>query len=453
MKNMIPLKHSVITVLLTLLLIISSVLIEISAFWGILGSIIVCFLIGKLNNFSLKCLFNMAINGIKDAYIVLIIMSLIGIIISCWMIGGTIPALMYYGFNYLSNTNFILATFLISSFISIILGTSIGTISTAGIPLMGIGIGLGVPPYITAGAIVSGAFFGDRTSPMSSSANLVSVITNTDLYENIKNMISTLIPVFLLSSIFYFLVGKGYTIDQITINKINDIKNSLTDNFTISPVLLLPPVIIMIMSFLRINIKYNLLVGIILGVIFALIYQDSHFLQIIKTSIFGFNNQDSNLNHIISGGGFLAMKGILSIVGSATALYGVLEGTNMIKPMIDKFINNITSVSTLILKTSILGILVNVITLNQTLAIIIPGKSMSIAFKKLKISKTTLARTIGDSATVVAPLIPWNINGLVIAVTLGTSVIKYAPYAILCYLFPIITIIFGFLGITKKQPQ
>ncbi|MTI46457.1 Na+/H+ antiporter NhaC family protein [Sporosalibacterium faouarense] len=444
MTRNIPLSHSITSIISTLILIISSVLLGYSAFWGILGGIIVCVIFSKINGFSFINILDMAYNGIKSAYIVLIIMILIGIIISIWMGSGTIPALMYYGFNYLSNTNFTLATFIISSFISLILGTSVGTISTAGIPLMGIGIGIGVPPYVTAGAIVSGAFLGDRTSPMSSSANLTAVITDTDLYENIKYMIVTLIPVLIFSLLFYYLIGKNYVLTQNVLGEISTIKSLINDNFNISPLLLLPPVVIIVMSLLKVNIKYNLISGIILGILLSFIYQNSNIYEIIQTAIFGFNSSNPNINEIISGGGFIAMKGILSIVGGATALYGILEGTNMIKPIINSFIKNINTIPSLIIKTCILSILMDIITLNQTLSIIVPGKSMKNTYKELNVSNNILARTIGDSGTVVAPLIPWNINGLVISVALGASVIKYAPFAILCYLLPLSTMVLSY---------
>ncbi len=453
MSKIIPVTHSITAILSTILFIVFFVVKGYSAFWGILCGIIICIIISLLNGFRIIDLLNMALLGVKDAYIVLIIMALIGIIISVWMVSGTIPSLMYYGFTYLSNMNFVLAAFLISSFISLILGTSIGTISTAGIPLMGIGLGLGVPPHIVAGAIVSGAFLGDRTSPMSSSANLVSVITKTNIYENIKHMISTLVPVLIISTLFYFLIGTRYSIDENTLNSVNNLKELLNNSFNIRLILLLPPAVIILMSILKINIKYNLILGIFMALILGQIYQNTSLLEIARISVFGFNSKSSLIASIISGGGLIAVKGILLIVSSATALYGILEGTNMIKPLIKRFISNIETISMLIYKTCILGILVNIITLNQTLAIIIPGKSMTESFKKLNISQNTLARTIGDSATVIAPLIPWNINGLLISVALGTSVLKYAPFAVLCYLLPIVTLIFGHLKIIKRVPK
>lgn len=451
MSNKISISKSLLALFITISCIIFFVTKGYSAFWGISIGIIICIIIGLINGYTLKTLLAMALNGIKDAYIVLIIMCLIGIIIAIWMICGTIPALMYYGFNYLSNVNFLLAAFLISSFISLILGTSFGTISTAGIPLMGIGLGLGVPGYMTAGAIVSGAFLGDRTSPMSSSANLTAVITETDLYENIKHMISTLVPAFIICVLFYYLIGSGYTLHESTIDTVNNIKDTINNSFNINLLLLIPPAIIIIMSILRINIKYNLLAGIAIGVILALTQQGISIIELSKITILGFSSQDINIAKIISGGGLLSMKGILSVVASATALYGILDGTNMINPLINRFISNIKTVRMLVFKTTILGALMNIVTLNQTLAIIIPGKSMSSSFKKFNVSKNTLARTIGDSGTVLAPLIPWNINGLVISVALGINVIDYAPFAILCYLLPVISLIFAHFNLIKER--
>lgn len=451
MDKKIPISHSLIGLFITILSIIFFVTNGFSAFWGISLGLFICITIGFLNGFRITKLLKLSLEGVKNAYIVLLIMCLIGVIIAIWMVCGTIPTLMYYGFNYLSNVNFLLAAFLISSFISLILGTSVGTISTAGIPLMGIGLGLGVPAYMTAGAIVSGAFLGDRTSPMSSSANLTAVITETDLYENIKHMIPTLVPAFIISTLFYYIIGSEYTLHESTINTVNDIKNTLNTGFNISPLLLIPPAIIIIMSILKINIKYNLIAGIAIGVLLAITQQDVNIVELIKVSVLGFESQSIEVAKIISGGGLLAMKGILSVVASATALYGILDGTNMLRPLINKFISNIQSIRMLVFKTTILGVLMNIVTLNQTLAIIIPGKSMASSFEKFNVSKNTLARTIGDSGTVIAPLIPWNINGLVISVALGSEVIEYAPFAVLCYVLPFISLIFAHFGLVKKD--
>lgn len=451
MNRTIPISHSLIGLLTTVLFIIIFVTRGHSAFWGISLGIVVCSIVGIINGYKIRKLMKLAIDGIKNAYIVLIIMCLIGIIIAIWMVSGTIPALMYYGFDYLSNVNFLLASFLISSFISLILGTSFGTISTAGIPLMGIGLGLGVPGYMTAGAIVSGAFLGDRTSPMSSSANLTAVITETDLYENIKHMVTTLLPAFVISGLFYYLIGSGYSLHESTVDTIHNIKDTISSSFNISPLLLIPPAIIIMMSILRINIKYNLLAGIATGVILAITLQKAHIIELTRIAISGFSSQNIDVAKIISGGGLLSMRGILSVVASATALYGILDGTNMINPLISKFISNIKTVRMLVFKTIILGTLMNIVTLNQTLAIIIPGKSMASSFKKFNVSKNTLARTIGDSGTVLAPLIPWNINGLVISVALGINVIEYAPFAILCYLLPVVSLIFAHFRLIKER--
>ncbi len=451
MNKKIPIIHSIIGLFSTVISIIIFVVHGYNAFWGISLSIVICIIIGTLNGYRLNHLIRLALNGVKNAYIVLIIMCLIGIIIGVWMVCGTIPALMFYGFNYLSNINFILATFIISSFISLILGTSVGTISTAGIPLMGIGLGLGVPPYITAGAVVSGAFLGDRTSPMSSSANLTAIITQTDIYKNIKHMTSTLVPTFIICILFYFIIGRGYSVNESTIDNIKHIKSTISNNFNISPLLLIPPIIIIVMSFLKVNIKYNIISGIAIGVILAVTQQGISIREVINVSVFGYVSKDIQIANIISGGGLLSMKGILSVVVSATALYGILDGTNIIHPLINKFISNIKTVKMLVFKTIVLGALMNIVTLNQTLAIIIPGKSMASSFEKLNVSKNTLARTIGDSGTVLAPLIPWNINGLVISLALGSKVVEYAPYAVLCYMFPVISLIFAYFNLIEEK--
>jgi len=285
---------------------------------------------------------------------------------------------------------------------------------------------------------------------MSSSANLTAIITKTNLYDNIKEMIITLLPVFIVSLLFYYFLGEKYAVTYDTTDSINNIKSLLLSNFNISYVLLLPPAIVLGMSLFKINIRYNLVAGIVTAAFISSTYQNSNILEILKALILGFHPINTDLVKLISGGGLVAMKGILLIVGSATFFYGILQGTNMITPLTERFIKGISNIDSLIIRTVILGLLANIITLNQTLAVIIPGKSMAKAYDSFGVSRNILARTISDSSIVLAPLVPWNINGLVISVALGVSVLKYIPFSVLCYLLPVSTLIINKIVFKRK---
>ncbi|KAB3528803.1 Na+/H+ antiporter NhaC family protein [Alkaliphilus serpentinus] len=453
MKREIKTKTSIICVVLTLIAILLGISIFKVAYYGLLFGLVLVLSVGKAHGYNLDELLSMMYRGVRKAYVLLIIMSLIGMISAAWMMGGIIPAMMKVGLSYLSNMNFPLAAFIISSGISMILGTSIGTISTVGIPLMEVARAMGLPPYLVAGAIISGAYIGDRSSPMSSSLNLTVSVTESKLMETVKHMMTTLIPAFVISIIFYYVTGDRYMVEGLGLEKIEETMRIINGSFSMGWYSFLPPLVILFMSLLKVSIVYCMATGLIasLGII-AFVYNPS-FIEVAKSLFSGYYPLDPQLAQLISGGGLLSMKNVIIIIGVSTALNGLIEELSMMEAIKRWYLKGIHKVGGLIYKTSLLSFIIATITCNQSLSIIIPGRFMKDEFKKRRISGKTLARTIADTGTVLVPLIPWNVNAVAIVSLLGVSTIKYLPVAIICYVLPMITLAYGYWGLYKEDDQ
>jgi Na+:H+ antiporter, NhaC family len=432
-----------------LLLIGGCVLSNVSLVFGFSISIILsCFIFIK-KGFSLKKLIALMSKGLIECRILYIVILLIGATVSIWLSSGVVPSMIYYGFEYMKGTNFLFAAFLIMSISAVFMGTAVGTISTIGVAILGIGMGFGIPSYVLLGVIVSGAFIADKISPISGLLNLTLSTTNTNYKEAFKSMIVTLVPTLILTSIIYYFLGIKYN-TNIDTNSIIQFQISIKDAFYTSPYLLLMPVLILIMSFLGVKMVYSILTGLLGGVIVSFVYQNMTLIQILKSIFLGYrgNTTSTKLNEILISGGVISMIEVLFIVMGAIALSSILEGTGVINYFTNKIISKINSKKDLIVKTSFISSILTIVTCDQTTGIVIPGKLLEDKYHELNVDKNILARTISDTGTIIAPLMPWNVNALIIGTVVGVTS-GYAIFAVLCYISPIVTLIIG--SIDKKD--
>ena len=369
-----------------------------------------------------------------------ILILLIGIAIPVWFSSGVIPSMMYYGFKYMQGINFLFATFILITIASIFMGSAMATISTIGIALLGLGKIFAIPDYILLGAIVSGAFIADKLSPISGLLNLTLVTTRISYKDMLISMCTTFFPTYLLSGMIYFYIGKKYSLISHSSN-LDNFGLAIKRSFFISPLLLLLPLGIFILSFLGMKIIKAISLGLIGGIVIALSLQKVTFINIILAVLSGYKGTTNSdeLNKILVGGGVISMTGVLLIIIGAIALSSIFQGTGFIKPIIDNIISKTKSKGELILKTGIVSSILT-IACDQSVGIILPGGLLKDKYKELGIKNDILARTISDTGIIIAPLIPWNVNSLFILIITGVSTVRYAPYAILCYVFPLITI-------------
>lgn len=418
-------------------------------FGFIIANIItVIFLLKK--GYKLNTLYKMMIAGIIECKVIFAIILLMGATISVWLSSGIVPGLIYYGFDYLKGVNFVLAAFLSTMLVSFIMGTAIGTLSTVGIAFLGIGAGLNIPAPILLGAIVSGSFVADKVAPISSLTNLTIQMTGVKYRDYLKSSLFTLIPTVMLSSFVYILAGMKYSC-SIDTNVITEYQSTIYEAFVVTPFFILFPVLFVILAFTGFNIVYNMSIGVIAASLITIFVQRSTLPGLIKAIMWGFKAQTgiSSLDELVSGGGIIPLVEVLFIVLGSVTLSSLFQGTQLLKPVTKALYKESDGKLSLIAKTGLLSILFVTITFDQTVGIIIPANIASRRFDRFGLKRSLLARTISDTGTIIAPLQPWNVNSIIIHGVTGISALSYAPYAVLCFISPIIALISGMISLDK----
>lgn len=418
--------------------IILSIITGISLFYPFATGILFSALILSRDGLAVRALAGMAWAGIWDCRTLFFFILLIGANISVWMASGIVPSLMYYGFQYLNGPNFLVVVFLITGIISVFMGTAVGTIGTLGIALLGIGRGFGIPQGILLGALVSGAFLADKISPISALLNLTLKATGTTYTQVVKSMLRTLVPVMLAAGVGYFLLGNTLSPGE-NGALIQLYREALTAEFNLSPWLLLMPLAVIVLPLTGIKALPTVLAGAGTGTILALAYQKVGFSTILAHIMWGYRSTgvSPELNSILYSGGVWGMAEVVLIVAAIIALSSILEKTELLKPLVYSPIARAATKGGLVFKTGLIGIVLTILTCDQTAGIVLQGRLYRERYEEMGVDRAILARTISDTGTIVAPLIPWNINALIIGLATGVSALEYAPYAILCYLFPL----------------
>ncbi|MEL6457054.1 MAG: Na+/H+ antiporter NhaC family protein [Cyanobacteria bacterium J06621_15] len=419
-------------------LIFSFVLLLISVFQGyfivypLLVSITVLFFLLLKRGFSLNKLFALAWNGSKKSFSVIYILLLIGAVISIWMTAGTVPAIVYYGIQFIHPSYFIVSAFILSLLVSLLIGTSFGTVSTIGIALMIMASGSSVNPQITAGAIIAGAYFGDRCSPMSSSANLIAIITETKIHTNVRRMLATTVLPLVVSTIFYLLISIANPVEF----ERQNITSEIARLFNVNPIVLLPALAILVLAWLQVEIKISMLLSILIGLFLSIFIQGYSFTDIFKYIFLGFElTEDSNLKNIILGGGIFSMARVCLVVVVSTAFAGLFTGTNILNS-VQIYLKKAKSRSNLFLATNIIGIASAAFGCTQTIAILLTEELVKDNYSKNKLDNYQRAIDLENSVVVLSPLIPWNIAGLVPATILMTDS-GFIPFAFYLYFLPL----------------
>lgn len=436
----------IVSFLLCFILFIISVLKGVFVGYALLAGLIIFLILSLKKGYKLNQVLKMAYSGGKKAFIVIQIFVLIGAIISIWMASGTVPAIVYYGIKLLNPNLFILSAFIISSVVSFLIGTSFGTIGTAGIALMVMARGGGVSVPAAAGAIIAGAYFGDRCSPMSSSANLVATLTETDIYTNIKNMIKTSVVPLILSMIIYGFVSFKYPLGAGT----SRITTEIANYFHIGITALIPAIIIFLFSVLRLNVKLSMLVSILAAVVIAITVQKNSLLLTIKYMVVGYRMEgESYLKDIITGGGIISMLKVSLVVFISSAFTGIFEETGILKN-VEVFAKRAKNRGQLFFVNIIISIAAAAFGCTQVMAVILTHMLVKKGYDEQNICKEEFAVDIENTAIVIAPLIPWNIAVLVPLTSLmaGFDGILYCFYL---YLIPLTNLLFYMFRCAKNM--
>lgn len=392
----------------------------------------------------------------------IMVMICVGAMISSWMYSGTIPMLIYYGIKLIDPRFLFITGFLVCAIISTFTGTSFGSAGTAGVAVMGVAIATGAPLAITAGAVISGAVFGDKLSPFSDTTMLAPVAAGCDIYDHIKHMFYTTGCATVLSLIVYAIAGFTLPASSGTSPELVErMLGSLSDMFSFNPLLLLPPVIVLLGAFLRKPTVPMMLAASVAALVLGMIFQGFSFATGVNAFYSGFNvsmipgidtaGVIPQINTLLNRGGLTSMMSTILLIFCAFAFGGIYSKSGCISVILEKLMKGIKSIGSLIASTVAATIFMSVVTGSSYLAILVPGEMFSGAYDKFQLHRKNLSRTLEDAGTCVVPLVPWAVAGTYMASTLQVPTVEYLPWAVLCYSSFIFAIIFGFTGLTIQK--
>jgi len=392
-----------------------------------------------------------------------LILMTVGILIGVWIMSGTVPAMIYYGLKLISPGLFLVTACIICCIVSLATGSSWSTAGTVGVALIGVAQGLGINPAMAAGAIISGAYFGDKMSPLSDTTNLAPAMAGSTLFDHIRHMIYTTGPSLLIALVIYFFLGMGHSGMSVDTAEVQSILDGLKSGFNISVLGLIPPVVVIAIVVLKVPALPGLFGGIGVAMLLTFLTQGGFyegFGDMLGTMLLvmndGFEGATGHemVDELISSGGLQSMMWTISLILCAMTFGGVMEMSGCLNRLAESLLGFAKGTGSLVLVTLISCILINVLCSDQFLAIVIPGRMYREEFRKRGLHPKNLSRCLEDSATLTSPLVPWNTCGATMSGFLGVPTIAYAPFCFLNYINPIISAIYGFTGITmEKLPE
>ncbi len=382
----------------------------------------------------------------------LLILLIIGMLIGVWIASGIVPAMMYLGFEFLSARWFLPLILLFCSAMSLISGSSWTTIGTMGVAAIGISEGLGGPPAMTAGAVVSGSFFGDKISPMSDSTNLTSSVLGVNLFDHIRHMLYTTVPALLISLILFAVMGFAASGNG-AVSDVSLYSEGIQQHFNLSLWLAIPPMVVMTLIVLKIPAIPCLIAGLLLGGGAYIVLQGGTLGGLLETihQGFGIDTGDARLDALFSRGGMESMYDVVALALVSLALGGIMDRSGMLHTIVLKLSRFVRSAGNLTVTVLATSVFVNIFSANQYLAVILPGQMYEECYRNLRLKLKNLTRTLEAGGTLTAPLIPWNSSGVFVYSALGVSALQYAPYALLCWLTAIIAALFAYGKITMEH--
>ena len=428
---------SIIAILLFSLSLITCLLLKFSVVYALVIGYIIFIIYGLIKRHNLIVLIKKSFEGVLTVKNILLVFILIGMITALWRASGTIAFIVYMGSKLISPSILILLTFLLCSILSVLIGTSLGTAATMGVICASIGKAMGVNPYYVGGAVLSGIYFGDRCSPMSTSALLIAELTKTNLYTNIKLMIKTSIIPFVVTCLFYLFLGFKSTVSNINV----DVTEIFKQNYNLNIIVIIPAILIIILSILKIDVKKTMLVSIVISFIIAMFIQRDSIVALIKYCIFGYHHTNEKLNLMMKGGGILSMVSVSLIVGISSSYSGIFKETKMLVSL-KKYLKEFSKRTSNYFVIFISAIVSGAIACNQSLGTILTNELCGEL-----VEKQEMAIILENTVILLVGLIPWNIAMGVPLKTIGVGFLS-GIYAFYLYSLPLWNL---FLGVMEEK--
>lgn len=379
----------------------------------------------------------------------MLIVIVVGALIGSWIAAGTIPMLVFYGIKLISPTFFLVTASIVCSVISLVTGTSYGTIGTVGVAFIGVAHGLGIPLGQAAGAVVAGAYFGDKISPFSDTTNLAPIAARSNLFDHIKHMLWTTTPAWLTGLAVYFVLGlTSHTGGDVSLARADMIVAAIDKHFTFHWLLLLPAAITLYSAIRKKPVIPGMLISASVAVVMAMAIQGLDLNTAVQSMVTGFKSETGLdiLDNLLSRGGMVSMMHVTLIAFCAFAFGGIVQTAGMLDVLLERLLQVADTAGKLIASSIAASIATALMTGSSFLSILIPGELFAPAYRKYGLAAKNLSRTTEDSGTVVVPLVPWSIAGVFISGTLNVDVLAYLPWAVMCYMGFVFALIYGFTG-------
>tara|TARA_B110001452_G_scaffold69584_1_gene56194 strand:+ start:9278 stop:10738 length:1461 start_codon:yes stop_codon:yes gene_type:complete len=429
-------------------------------------------LIGIKNGHTWKDIESGMISTISVSMQAILILLMVGALIGSWMLAGTVPTMIYYGVQLMSPDYFYMTACVVCALVGFSIGSSWTVAGTLGIGLISIAATLNLSLGISAGAIISGAYFGDKLSPLSDTTNLAAAVTSTNLFDHIQHMLWTTVPSIIIALLAFFVLGLGSSAN-VLVEDIVLLQNDLASSFLISPLMLSPLLLLLYLALKKLPALSALVLGTLTGCLFAVVFQwdviialsDNQslapaaaiFKGLFHAMFLGYSSVTGNvdLDQLLSKGGMASMLTTVGLIINAMAFGGAMSHTGLLKRLVEGALRRVKSAGGLITATVGTCIGTNVLAADQYLAIAIPGQMFVKSYKKYNLSALNLSRTLEDSGTLTGALIPWNTCGAYMSATLGVSTMVYAPYAFFNLLCPIIAVFYGYwrIALPAANPE
>lgn len=430
---------------------------------ALLFSMGIAAIIGMRNGYTWEDIEQGIVKGISRSLGAILILLAVGSLIGTWMLAGTVPTLIYYGLDILNPTFFYAATCLVCAIVAMSIGSSWTTAATVGVALMGIAIGMGMSEAITAGAIISGAYFGDKISPLSETTNLAPAIAGTNLFEHIQYMLWTTIPSIVIALILFTAIGFGAEeVDSGA--RIAEMQSLLQTEFSLGLHMLVPLIVLLTLAIKKVPAFPAVSIGALLGGVWAAIFQPDviakmanegtyailESIKVVWTALFGgltYETSSDTLNELLSRGGMKSMLNTIWLIMCAMTFGAVLEKVGLLKRVVSAFLKGAKSAGDMITRTILTCFGTNLITADQYMAIVMPGRMYKEEFEKRGLDQLNLSRSLEDGGTLTSPLIPWNTCGVFMHGTLNVNPLDYFIYAFFNLINPVLAIIYAIFGI------
>ncbi|MEA4892990.1 MAG: Na+/H+ antiporter NhaC [Peptococcaceae bacterium] len=452
MRDQISFADSVIIMLAVIALIVFCVRLGLSLVIPLFLCWLIIFLYVKIRRLDWPKVESYAVAAIKDGFQSVLIVMAVGALIGAWILSGTVPTLIYYGLKMISPRIFLPATLILCSILSLATGTSYGSAGSAGLAMMGIGISMGFPPGMIAGAVICGALFGDKMSPFSDTTNLCPAMAGGSLFKHISMMCWNTIPAWLICLVIFYFLGLRYSGANFDPSIVREYMGGLDANFNINLLALSPIILIIVLLVFKLPALPTILIGAVFGGLIAMVNEGSAVIEVVGVMHKGFKIDSGILlvDKLLNRGGIVSMTDVILIMIFGMGLGGMLEKMGILSNFVNLLIKKISSVGRLVLISSIVGYISGAVGCTMSMSQVITGKLMAPIYREKGVAPEVLSRAMEDTGTLGGSLMPWHTNAVFFSGTLGVAYSQFLPFLFLSFLAPVISLIYAYTDFKIK---